>query len=453
MKKHNKEWWIRAAYILVCFALLVVGAVTNLPAKLSSGTSGTSHLDWWSNDLLIADLMYNQNYDNDEWELHYMYPPTVQELTGQDNVEWIQADMFRNNETFAREDFITYYSNIVAQRYVYAALDKLLPVSNGVLLRALYLLNELLVSAAALLFLLWLEKHTVPGMALFGAVMLGLFGMVYDAMAANLYWVEWSMFAPPLALAFLLESRRFAAYADEKKRLHAVFWATFAGCAVKQLMYFEFITTAMIAATIPVFVYLAEHRRKLADWLRWYGTMIGGAVLSFVVTFGAKSAMVIADRGWQGAWNATLDNLLSRVSGLAKLLNMTDSIGNVDTREAVNVGVGTVLGRVFGKTALLFNAAHGITVGRVMLALAVLAVLVVVLYKLHLVTSKSCLWAGVAWYAMLAPLSWYFMAKEHTLLHSTYTLTAWYVPAAFVAVAAFACCVVELVYGIKGKMK
>ena len=126
-----------------------------------------------------------------------MYPPTVQELTGQDNVEWIQADMFRNNETFAREDFITYYSNIVAQRYVYAALDKLLPVSNGVLLRALYLLNELLVSAAALLFLLWLEKHTVPGMALFGAVMLGLFGMVYDAMAANLYWVEWSMFAPP----------------------------------------------------------------------------------------------------------------------------------------------------------------------------------------------------------------------------------------------------------------
>lgn len=197
MKKHNKEWWIRAAYILVCFALLVVGAVTNLPAKLSSGTSGTSHLDWWSNDLLIADLMYNQNYDNDEWELHYMYPPTVQELTGQDNVEWIQADMFRNNETFAREDFITYYSNIVAQRYVYAALDKLLPVSNGVLLRALYLLNELLVSAAALLFLLWLEKHTVPGMALFGAVMLGLFGMVYDAMAANLYWVEWSMFAPP----------------------------------------------------------------------------------------------------------------------------------------------------------------------------------------------------------------------------------------------------------------
>lgn len=185
-------------------------------------------------------------------------------------------------------------------------------------------------------------------------------------------------------------------------------------------MYFEFITTAMIAATIPVFVYLAEHRRKLADWLRWYGTMIGGAVLSFVVTFGAKSAMVIADRGWQGAWNATLDNLLSRVSGLAKLLNMTDSIGNVDTREAVNVGVGTVLGRVFGKTALLFNAAHGITVGRVMLALAVLAVLVVVLYKLHLVTSKSCLWAGVAWYAMLAPLSWYFMAKEHTLLHSTH---------------------------------
>ena len=131
MKKHNKEWWIRAAYILVCFALLVVGAVTNLPAKLSGGTSGTSHLDWWSNDLLIADLMYNQNYDNDEWELHYMYPPTVQELTGQDNVEWIQADMFRNNETFAREDFITYYSNIVAQRYVYAALDKLLPVTLG----------------------------------------------------------------------------------------------------------------------------------------------------------------------------------------------------------------------------------------------------------------------------------------------------------------------------------
>ncbi|WP_455501552.1 hypothetical protein [Gemmiger sp.] len=321
------------------------------------------------------------------------------------------------------------------------------------LLRALYLLNELLVSAAALLFLLWLEKHTVPGTALFGAVMLGLFGMVYDAMAANLYWVEWSMFAPPLALAFLLENRRFAAYTDEKKRLRAVFWATFAGCAVKQLMYFEFITTAMIAATIPAFVYLAEHRRKLADWLRWYGTMIGGAVLSFVVTFGAKSAMVIADRGWQDAWNATLDNLLSRVSGLAKLLNMIDSIGNVDTREAVNVGVGTVLGRVFGKTALLFNAAHGITVGGVMLALAVLAVLAVVLYKLHLVTSKSCLWAGVAWYAMLAPLSWYFMAKEHTLLHSTYTLIAWYVPAAFVAAAAFACCAVELVRGIKSRTK
>lgn len=453
MTKNKKTPLLKRLYVLLCFVLLLAGAALNIPTKLCNNASGTAHLDWWSNDLLIADMMYSQNYGSDTWEIRIAFPPNIQKLTGQDNVEWVQSEMFRNNETFEKDFFVPYSSNIVAQRYYYKLLDAVLPVSNGVLLKLMYLSNALLLSVGALLFLLYLEKHTVPGTALAGTAVIGLFGLLYDAMATNLYWVEWSLFAPPVALVLVLESKRFAAYTTEKQRLRAVFWAIFVGCAVKQLMYFEFVTSAMIAATVPVFVYLIENRRRLADWVRWYATMIGGAVVSFILTFGLKTAMLIADRGVEGAWSETFQNLLSRVSGLAKLLNMTDQIGNEDTREAVNIGIGQVLGRVGGKVVLLFNAGLGVSIAQIMAALLVLTVLVVVLYRLHIVTAKTCLWVGTAWYSMLAPLSWFVMAKEHTWLHSTFCVPTWYIPGAFIITAAFVCCAAEIVKSAKTRKK
>lgn len=453
MKKNAKPQLLRRLYVLLCLALLLAGAALNLPTKLCNNASGTDHLDWWSNDLLIADLMYSQNYGSDTWEIRIAFPPNIQKLTGQDNVEWVQSEMFRNNQTFDKDFFVPYSSNLVAQRYLYKLADAVLPVSNGVLLKALYLMNALLLSLGALLFLLYLERHTAPGTALFGAAVIGVFGLLYDAMAKNLYWVEWSLFAPPLAVALLLDCRKFAGFTTEKQRLRAVFWAVFAGCTVKQLMYFEFVTSAMIAATVPAFVYLLENRRKIADWVHWYLTMIGGAVASFVLTFGLKTAMLIADRGVEGAWSETFQNLLSRVSGLAKLLNMTDQIGNEDTREATNVGVGAVLQRVGSKVALLFNASFGITIAQITAALLVLTALAVVLYKLHFATGKAVLWVGAAWYAMLAPLSWFVMAKEHTWLHSTFCTISWYVPGAFVIAAAFSCCVADVVKTAKERKK
>lgn len=451
MEKCKKKNLFRVLYIALCFLMLLGGAVTNLPAKLCNNASGTAHLDWWSNDLLIADMMYNQNYDNDKLELHFVFPPTIEKLTGLDNVEWVQSNMFQNRETFAQEDFIMYSSNIVGQRFFYGAVDKVLPVSNGTLLKILYLLNDVVTSVTALLFLLCMEKHAVPGTALFGATVLGLFGLVYNGMARNLYWAEWSMFVPPLALFFVLREKQFQKYTDDKQRLRKVFWTVFVGCAIKQLMYFEFLTSAMISATIPVFIYLIENRRKIGDWMRWYGAMIVGAVFSFAVTFGLKTAMLVADLGVSGAREATVQNMLSRVSGLAKTLDMTAEIYDESTRTATDIGAGAVLGKIGGKTALLFNSSFGLSVSQIMVALLLLTALVVVSYKMQGVTSKSCLLVGTAWYAMLAPLSWYVMAKEHTWLHSTYTLIAWYVPGAFVIATAFACYVIELLHGVKNK--
>ena len=160
--------------------------------------------------------MYSQNYGSDTWEIRIAFPPNIQKLTGQDNVEWVQSEMFRNNQTFDKDFFVPYSSNLVAQRYLYKLADAVLPVSNGVLLKALYLMNALLLSLGALLFLLYLERHTAPGTALFGAAVIGVFGLLYDAMATNLYWVGWSLFAPPLAVALLLDCRKFGGFTTEK---------------------------------------------------------------------------------------------------------------------------------------------------------------------------------------------------------------------------------------------
>lgn len=146
MKKNAKPQLLRRLYVLLCLALLLAGAALNLPTKLSNNASGTDHLDWWSNDLLIADLMYSQNYGSDTWEIRIAFPPNIQKLTGQDNVEWVQSEMFRNNQTFDKDFFVPYSSNLVAQRYLYKLADTVLPVSNGVLLKALYLMNALLLS-------------------------------------------------------------------------------------------------------------------------------------------------------------------------------------------------------------------------------------------------------------------------------------------------------------------
>ena len=112
-----------------------------------------------------------------------------------------------------------------------------------------------------------------------------------------------------------------------------------------------------------------------------------------------------------------------------------------------------MLQRVGGKVALLFNASFGITIAQITAALLVLTVLAVVLYKLHFATGKAVLWVGTAWYAMLAPLSWFVMAKEHTWLHSTFCTISWYVPGAFVIAAAFTCCVADVVKTAKERKK
>lgn len=152
----QRRWKNTVLFVLATLAL-AAGLWLNLPAKLSE--NGVANFDWHSNDIMISDLIYRQNYGTDSLFLQQITPGTLSP-EDRSKAEGVQQQVFAQGGSFDRTLFQTYNSNVVVQRYQYAALDALLPVSNGTLLVILQGLNCLLFAAMLAILLNWIRGIT-----------------------------------------------------------------------------------------------------------------------------------------------------------------------------------------------------------------------------------------------------------------------------------------------------
>lgn len=124
--------------IIIIYIILLSGLYFNIPSKTSY--EGVSNFDWWSNDIMISDMMYCENFDVNKLFLYEITPDIIfpDDAT---KAEGIQPKMFANGEYFDKDLYKQYTSNIVIQRYFYRFMNNTWHGSNLKLLNILYFIN------------------------------------------------------------------------------------------------------------------------------------------------------------------------------------------------------------------------------------------------------------------------------------------------------------------------
>lgn len=425
------ERWRKILLWAVCFVILFAGFAANLPDKLSS--QGVKNFDSWSNDIMISDLMYLQHYGLDTALQKSIAPPDLQQVYGTEiDASRLQNQVFAEGKTFPKEVFQKYDSNVTIQRFLYAFLDRVLPVNNATLLLVLKGLNCALLAGMAAAVVCWLGSITHPAFSPAAAVILAALCPNFTMYRTNLYWFGGSLFVPMVVNILLVQSTAFREAAP-KKQFVLLASAAFISCLFKQLVYFEFVSTVMVAMTIPVFYWLFTEQKSAREGLRvgvrCIGAQVAGAAGSFVVAVAIRFALQIKDYGWQRAMEISTENFMLRILGNAQ----TQSESILESYEAGHL---EVLGNMFRATCFALGD-HAVSFGQLTGAVALLAVLYPVVRVWKKPETSARVWnayLAITGLSLLAPLSWFVLAKPHTYVHGRHCTFVWFVPFVLVAI-------------------
>lgn len=377
--------------------------------------------DWVSNDLLLTDLLYEQHYQSDTLFTHSMPVPSEVNV----GEAYYFRDAIMNGEAFPQEAFEEYTSNIVAQRFLYRLLDKMLPLSPIHRLRMMELMTSVLTAVAAAVILLWLGKIVSPWAAVVSAAVLSFACPYFTVFGKNLYWAPWIFWLPAAVMVLLTGSRRFLA-CRHGVQAAVLFGAAFLTCLWKQMCCFEFTSTAMIAMAVPAIYWLLLCEKTRRQKAELFLLLPGGGIASFAAAFCTKYGMLVHDRGAEQARTLIENNLRMRV-GAGDVANSHPLI-----RESAETTVSQVVRIMLQKPLVSVMTSGGIieitSRGFVLILLVLTVPAVWSRYKRLSADRKYSALLCCAWISLLAPLSWFVLAKPHAYIHNDQCTSLWYCP-------------------------
>lgn len=405
-------------FVLISLFFLTIGFFIN-PSKIIS-QDGQYNFDYWSNDIMISDLMYDNNFETDSLFLKSISPPVLEEYTKKDDVEGMLPKMFYDNKTFPKELFRSYTSNITIHRYIYSFLENILPFSNRVIINAFYLLNSILMACAVTIVLFWIKRKTNYLTSYCMVFLLSFVTPLFTMYGRNLYWVGWTLFLPMCTMILLLQYRRFIEF-SHKRKICVLSFAAFAACLIKQLCYFEFVTTVMIAMMIPVIYYIFENKLSFRKGASLFAFPSVAAVLSLLLVNVIKFVMLVIEYGTVSkAWTTISDNLFGRL------------VSDGNSTSLITLGKTMSLKTVY---SLKYVAAISV------IALITLTISIMIVDLLpYLRAKKVYLYSRLPLLictaiSLLAPISWFVLAKPHTMVHHTHCAITWFIPYGILATA------------------
>ena len=418
-------------FFWVCFSVLTFSMWFHPKANHPLSEFG---FDKWSEGIMISDLMYRQHYQSSSLFLKCVTPPMISELYKQPMHEIydVLPSLFSDGKTFQEPFFGTYTSNIVIHRYIYALAARVLPVSNAQLLKVLHFLNCVLLGFSMAMLFYWLKSKTSYGVMYLLLLLISGTSPLFPC-AQNLYWAAWSLFLPMSVMATVVNHPAFLGISLRRKVLILSFVA-FATLTLKQLMYFELISSVMIAMMLPVIWFLMEQpsatRRERIALL--FSPAIS-AILAFAFCLGVKFWMLTVEKG-ERAVEIVWKNLAMR------LFNGGQMSENPLIAESANASYFQVLNDMSQKSILVGTLTGPVTV-RVCLLLLILITIKRIYcgYRGHLPISTSLRFPSVpfgressllicTWISLLAPLSWFVLAKPHTYIHEVQCSILWFLP-------------------------
>lgn len=408
-------------FAVLCMILAVGQWYNGAYAFARTKTEWMADADWVSDNILLADLLYAQHYRGDMLFARTADPPA--EAAGR--AAYFFEDALMNGTTLPEERFWQYTSNIVAQRFLYRWLDKVLPLPPIYRLRVMELMTSVLTAAAVAAVLLWLGEIVNGWAAVTAAVLLSFACPYFTIFGKNLYWAPWTFWLPAAAMALLAGSRRFSACRHSTQAL-LLLAVSFVTCLWKQLCYFEFTSTAMIAMSIPVIYWLLLSEKTRRQKAELFLSVVAGGLSSFAVAFYAKYRMLVHNYGAAQAVSMIETNLLVRVGG-GDVNNSTPIIA-ASAKASVFETIGMLSKRVLVSATTAVGAVELTGWGCLLLLLVLTLPAVWARYKAPAGNRKYGALLCCTWISVLAPLSWFVRAKPHAYIHTEQCSTLWYCP-------------------------
>lgn len=418
--KKTKTW----KFLIIIFVIVFIGLWANLPASISY--EGVQDFDWWSNDIMISDMMYAENYEIDNLFL-YAVTPSMLHPQEETKALGIQPKMFRNNEYFEKDQYKQYTSNIVIQRFLFRFLVNYLPVTHSTLLEILYGLYCLLSAIVITMFFYWISSIAGKKSCVVCSILLVAFCPYFSMYGKNLYWSMWSLFLPMGCMALVAAKGHIRRQSNIKEDV-LLFSVSFFTCALKLLICFEFMTSVMVGMTIPIFYVCIRDKYSFKDIIKKFFWPFVGAMLSFFAVFGIKIVMLCTQYGREEAISLIKNNLGMRIFG------------------TVDVGI-----KYFGpvKVSILMLSKEFMSIkGAFKITFAFSILLCFMIFLLYLTVGRNrkdlfddeytaLIYSTM--FSVLAPLSWFVMAAPHTTIHSQFATINWFIPYGILFIVT--CCV------------
>lgn len=423
-----------AAFLMSLLSAIVLfgGLWFNWPLNFSR--DAVDHFDDWSHGIMISDLIYQDNYGESLF-VQSISPTTLNKLGYTDTIGVLE-NAFIEEQSFPLETFGAYTSNVCIHGHIYRLLNAVLPISNRFLILLLKFICCAWTAAMLGMILYWIAWQTAIAIPLIVSVILAIACPLFTMYGTNLYWCAGNLFFPMAIMTSLMRSRKFHDGAPRQQCVKLALTA-FVTCVIKQLLYFEFVSSVMIAMTIPLIYWLIAAHKKYMDWVFYFGATIAGAVVSFLTAFSVRLVLLVISFGWQRATEIIFQNFSNRILG-------TEDASNTSPRilESAEASYTLVLGRMLNRPCISIGNIR-ITMIQMMWICGVCVVGYFLLSRLYCRHYEKRGAVSKSWFALtiataisaLAPLSWFILAKPHTYIHEIHCSFVWFCPFVFMMLA------------------
>ncbi|MCQ2516384.1 MAG: hypothetical protein MJ094_05925 [Saccharofermentans sp.] len=377
-----------------------------------------ANFDWWSNDMMITDMMYDEHYSSNDPLLRAIAPTSFYP-DDYHKAEGLIPNAFINNEVFDEELFYQYTSNIVIQRYLYRLINSSSLFSHSEVLQVLYFFNCFFAATTITVILFWIKEITNTKSIILIALLLAFLCPYFAMYGKNLYWLMWVLFMPIACMCVVVINNR-----QDNKTLVAL--TAYFSCLIKQLVCFEFISTIMISMIIPLIFYCIKSNKKLKGIINTLLIPFCAAILSFITAFGIRTVILLSELGLTKTIQSLKMNIGSRLLGTNG--EGLQSIGPI-------------------RICLLMTKIEFISFKGLFCIdfFEALILLIILSLTTLFITNRNKLILGnnfisllkTTWISVLAPYSWFVLAAPHTTIHSIHCSINWFIPFAILFLATF----------------
>lgn len=372
--------------------------------------------DETSTFVVVGDAIWRQLFSQSgEWMAHSMSPVPLEEL---------------NTLSLSAESFSIYNSNIVIQRFFLVALMTWTPLSRTACYKLAIIVNCLFSAISFGVLFNWLRRKLSTLSATIAAICF-CFSPLFMAFVHNLYWAPWNLLLPMVVVILLL---RYKHRLSSKQWRILLAFGIFLSCLVKQFVYFELVTTSMIALTVPLLMDFAESGQSFTIKKLWgiLWVPIAAALASFVVANLIKLMFLSFQ---YGSFSQGAELLFSALR--IRILGIIPAGPNAEIlTQAADASPARLILELLFYTWIRFNIPFPnksvlfFEINLMMLLCILLAMTIWAhyLWRKKRIDRHTCHFLLLTWYSLLAPISWFILAKPHAYIHPYQVSLGWFTP-------------------------